>query len=79
LQRTRQRRAGHATAATLDGLGLGAGVKAHQRISSNLSIATAPGIGKKNRDVGKVILFTGIIGYSPWAASASVRCFGSLC
>jgi hypothetical protein len=41
----RQRRAGHATAATLDGMGLGAGVPSRHRPSSTLFIAIAAEIG----------------------------------
>src|SRR5262249_26873200 len=46
-QRTRQRRAGHATADPLAGMGRGAGVPSRQRSSSTMSIPTAPKIGKK--------------------------------
>src|SRR5262245_40283287 len=52
-QSTRQRRAGHATAAPLAGMGRGGGVPSRPRPSSNLLIPTASKIGKKNRDGDK--------------------------
>src|SRR5262245_15009407 len=49
LQRTRQRRAGHATAAPPAGMGLGGACLHAAARPLTMSIPTAPGIGQKNQ------------------------------